>query len=185
MAEKRKASPPAAGEEPPTKKTAGSENKEFVFETMKDIPRHLKLKKISNFFMEVIDLDIPDGPKAFNEEGNRANHCIARVVFQNKQVNDTDHAPAGATGLVIDLDWDGNYGTRCNSASLRVRTVKYDGAHRHAVKAQEIPIRQVGGGKKKKGRTVADFLGVLEKDDLIPCGFNTEGPRVRGCKDFL
>lgn len=185
MAEKRSASPPAPGEEPPSKKTAGAQSKTYVFNSTKDISRHLRLKKVSKFFIEVLDLDTDDGPNAFDSEGNRSNHCIARVVFRNKQDNDTEHTPLGTTGVIIDFEYDGGMGTKCTGGYVNVKTVSYDGPHRHAVKVVEIPFRRRYGAAGRKPRTLTELFDVLEKSNLVPCGFNTEGPRIRGCKDFL
>lgn len=183
MGEKGGALAAAAGEEPPAKKVASSPGKEYTFQSIRNIPQHLRAKKIQSFFVEFLDLDQERlAPDQFDEDGMRTNSCMIRLVFQHKQDHDTDHALAGTVGIVIELQHDGGWGAKCSDGDLLVKTVSYDGPHRYTVKARELPIRQRG---RNRGSRVKDFLQVLDDHTLLPCGFNTEKTTITGCRDFM
>lgn len=184
MSKKRSASPPATGTQPPPKKVSGSRSKEYMFKTLQDIPASLRNKKIASCIVEFLDLDQrPLAASQLNEDGMRTNSCILKLLFQRKSLSDTNHAPAGTVGLVMDLQYDGGWGARCSDGDLSIKTISYDGLHRYARKSGNLPVYL--RGKHRSNPTLKDFLEVLDNNSLIPCGFNTENTTVAGCRDFM
>ncbi|KAJ5994481.1 hypothetical protein N7451_010205 [Penicillium sp. IBT 35674x] len=95
---------------------------------------------------------------------------------------------AGTAGLTIDLQVDLTdlAGHLRNAADVQVKTFTYDGVHKRAAYAFDIPLKPTrrGKGGRNSGKTVKDFLEVILANSFVPCGFNIEDYHIVGCKDF-
>lgn len=111
-------------------------------------------------------------------QGNGANHAILRLVFKHPQTAASPHAPAGTTGLMINLEVNARVEAPGPIAGqLTVRTIRYTGANNRASFTIEIPIK----GERRVNR----FLKVLESANLTPCSFAYVHPDAVGCRDFM
>ncbi|KAJ5642206.1 hypothetical protein N7490_006206 [Penicillium lividum] len=153
----------------------------WTFTKMADIPLPIRSENVSKFSIEFLhqgmlgeNLDIP------------ANHCVARLTFQNEQEYDTDYAAAGTKGILIDLHFDPN---AYNSGSIRgpshvgqlhIKPFKYVGKHRNAAYDFDVPMKRTNGITFQ----VKDFLRVIQSNDLMPVSFNLMEDDAVACKDF-
>ncbi|KAJ5526278.1 hypothetical protein N7494_012928 [Penicillium frequentans] len=187
VGKKRSASPPEGGG-PPAKEVAlgppaEPPQRNWDFTKIEDIPQSIRAKKVAKFSVEVVY----KGENPTNNE-HPTNHTITRLTFQHKQEHDTAYMVAGTAGLTIDLQVDLTdlAGHLRNAADVQVKTFTYDGVHKRAVYAYDVPIKPTrkGRGGRNSGKTVKDFLEVLLTNNFVPCGFNIEDYHIVGCKDF-
>lgn len=109
--------------------------------------------------------------------GPGANHAILRLIFRHPQAVASQHAPAGATGLKVDLAVNGKVAPGPIASELAVETIAYIGPHKDAAHSVEMLVK----GEKR----VNSFLKVLESAKLLPCLFDYVYPDAVGCRDFM
>ncbi|KAJ5343696.1 hypothetical protein MYU51_018233 [Penicillium brevicompactum] len=109
--------------------------------------------------------------------GPGANHAILRLMFRHPQAVASQHAPAGTTGVKVDLAVNGRIVPGPIASELAVKTFTYIGPNIHASHSAEILVV----GEKR----VNDFLKVLESAKLLPCSFDYVLPDAVGCRDFI
>ncbi|KAJ6028661.1 hypothetical protein N7540_004237 [Penicillium herquei] len=152
-------------------------NNFWIFEKTGDIPLGVRSKQIASCHIEFLQVD--------QQRGHDFNHSIMRLTYVHPQAHNTDHAPAGTRGVVI--DWDVHSGTDgfAVPAHVRVRNFSYAPPHRLANFVKEIPMG-VGRTRRNRHKTVGDFLRVLARSALLPSAFtNWENIAAVGCRDCL
>ncbi|KAJ5921013.1 hypothetical protein N7466_009339 [Penicillium verhagenii] len=174
---KRKVSP--VGEE----KRPAKKSRTYVLEVflkMEDLPHNIRSKKVSQCFIEFID-KAHDADLESDEDDIRPNHCFMRLIFKNQQTkNAKGSTPINSRGIIINLKYNHPGFKRCSLGDLDIRTFTYAGPHRNAVKVMEVPVNP-----NNQGKTVRDFLRVIEDKKMLLAGFVTEDEDVVGCKDFM
>ncbi|KAJ5933575.1 hypothetical protein N7454_005904 [Penicillium verhagenii] len=151
-----------------------------VFLKMQDLPHNIRSKKVSQCFIEFIDKAY-DADLEPGEDDIRPNHCFMRLIFKTQQKRNTKGStPINTRGVIINLKYNHPGFARCSLGDLDIRTFTYAGPHRNAVKVMEAPVNP-----NNQGKTVRDFLRVIEDNKMLPAGFVTEKEEVVGCKDFM
>ncbi|KAJ5728980.1 uncharacterized protein N7483_003488 [Penicillium malachiteum] len=139
---------------------------------IEDIPGNVRATVVSKYFIQILDLDF-NGPLIPNKP--RLNHCTARLIFENDIPNDSEVFP-GAKQVYIDLEFYGEFEFKTVRGLLNVKPHWNTNPSPRSVKNFEISVAA--------GATVEDFLSVLDKHHMVPCGFNTQNSDAKGCKDF-
>lgn len=82
----------------------------------------------------------------------------------------------------MDLSYEPLGGVRATERGhFKIATIHNLGHHPYAAKVVEVPVNHGLDGKR-----FSDFLAVIHRNDMLPCGFNSENVKgVVGCRDFM
>ena len=140
---------------PPPQRTVVSTSQTYKLNT---VPFSLLKKVVQSFSVDFL---------------KAGSHVIFRANFKHPIARDTKSAPKGTTGLVLDQGMSSGQDIEC---SLMLKTIKYDGPHRQALKTDDLPL----AGKK----TVRDFVNLIRKAHLVPFWPFFNGSENVGCRDW-